>query len=147
MSSSRRVLYFGDCLAGAILTVSVNAIAFAQAPDVVAAYYSDACLNEQSGDLHGDRIAVVKSGDGYFVRFQAISGQLPDEIKGTATVKGDELRFEVDTSYGEHLVFIGKITPDEVTGRFVNGRLGTDHKPDIHLRRLASAVFNTGDCH
>ena len=132
-------------VAMALLMLAASSTAWAQAPDVPAAYYSDACFSVASGDLRGDRVALVKSPEGYVVRFQSIQGALPPEDTAKATVEGDALAFEV-ISRGARLAFRGRITPDEITGRFSDGRPGSDGKPEIRWQRLAIDVFATGDC-
>ena len=120
--------------------------AHAQAPKDEAAYYTDACYHPETGDLLGDRLALVKSSDGYVVRFQSAEGELGREMKGKAAVNDGMLSFDVDTADGKRLPFKGKVTPQEITGRFGNNRPSAIGKPDVHWRRVGINEFNIGPC-
>lgn len=81
--------------------------------------YSDLYFNEEGGDLLGIEIFIVYSRDGYYALYQECEGSpsvpqlLPVKVNGTA------ISFTVPTrgTYGE---FSGKVTPNELTGTFLN---------------------------
>lgn len=129
-----------------LLACASQSLVYAQAPDGVAAYYTDACYHPYTGDLLGDRLTLLRSPEGYAVKFQLAQGELGPAIEGRATIGGDALTFELDTKDGKRLSFSGKITPEEITGQFSNGRLSFSGKPEVHWRRVAINEFVIGGC-
>jgi hypothetical protein len=129
-----------------LLACSSKALVRAQAPDGIAAYYTDVCYHPMTGDVLGDRLTLLSSPDGYTVKFQLAEGELGTAIEGKAAVSGDALTFELNPKDGKSLSFKGRITPEEVTGQFSNGRLSFSGKPEVHWRRVAINEFTIGLC-
>jgi hypothetical protein len=133
----------------ALLAAVLGIPAQAQAPVETFASYTDVCMHQQSGDFLGDRIRLIKEPSGYIVKFQEAGGELSAAtatIEGTATIDGATLTFTLAPKDGKRLSFKGRITPEEITGRFDNGRQSINGSKEIHWLRVASNQFVIGPC-
>ena len=101
----------------------------------VVAIYSDVCYHAESGDLLGDRVFLFKSQDRSYVVLQTAEGVFTPPNLGEAIINGDRIRFELQQSSEPSISFVGKITPEAITGSFRNGRTDRLGHQTFHLAR------------
>lgn len=99
--------------------------------------YSDICLHEETGDLGGRRIFLIR-GDGrgyeYYVAVQWAEGGLGMPLLVPAFIQGGEIRFRLEES-GYVRNFIGQLTEEHLVGYFEEDGLDVDGEPSIKLSR------------
>ena len=112
--------------------------ASARGPDDSYSYYENACLG-QSGDTRGEGIQLTKTASGYDIRFADYTSAQNPAVSANGRVTGDGIEFEV-TGLNEwlksvQLRFVGTITPDEIRGRFSEGRPHYESNAEGRLKR------------
>jgi hypothetical protein len=94
--------------------------------------YSDMCVHDESGDLIGDRIILLRFPDGDYVYVQSAEGEIqpPQVTKAIISRNDSDIIFRVSKPEGTG-TFKGTITKEALTGKFENG----------WLNRLGSTLF------
>lgn len=108
-------------------------------PEKITGVYTDMEFHEESGDIAGSEIFLVKSRQGYFVVFQSSEGSPSRPVVVPARVDGKEIVFELPEKDGDISgVFRGEIYKDSIKGRFMNGVLNKSGSKDFVLYKRGS---------
>ena len=92
----------------------------AEAPQKTVNVYSSVCFHPTSGDITGERIFLFQVGNGFQVLFQEAIGEMQPPILEKAVVTGDQIRIELHRPSEAARIFIGSITPETITGSYLN---------------------------
>jgi hypothetical protein len=117
----------------------------AQAPKEEVAIYSAMCVHPE-GDLLEDRVILVKSFGDYYVLFQTSGGWAQPPFLGPAVIAGSSFNVEVHLRGEAPTSFHGTITPQEITGGFLNGRKNSFGSPIYHWKRKSIDPYTVPDC-
>ena len=126
-------------LFGSLLTASAQA----QVPSMTV--YSDICMHEETGDLLGTRVALLKLPDATYVFFQLAEGELSPPVIGKLLQRGETIAFEVDL-YGKTLKFIGTLTNTAITARLSNNGLSPSGSEVFRLPRIRDTTASIPRC-
>ena len=114
------------------------------------AVYSDVCINKDSGDLNGMRIAILRLGGTPYLLLQwARSDSFEEpEMKKISPDDINKGNVKFSTQYGKETTqFSGKITEKAIVGTFDNKFLMKDYGYKIiQLRRAPASQKRFGDC-
>lgn len=104
--------------------------------------YSNVCYHEESGDLIGELMLILRQYGETYVVYQEAAGILtaPEPIK--AKIEGDRIEIEFpEASPGYVVTFSGKLTDKAITGRF-------SYEPDkvVRLVRQPNVSQGARDC-
>ncbi len=85
--------------------------------------YSDVCIHDESGDLLGTRIVVLRFPEGDYVHFQLAEGVLltPEVAKADISEDGTRIRFHVSGPRDKSVAFDGRMTAKSLIGNFEQG--------------------------
>jgi hypothetical protein len=105
----------------AALSLTSPALAVTAKQKEMVTIYSNVCYHEESGDLIGELILILRQYSETYVVYQEASGILtaPEPIK--AKVDGDRIDIELpEATPGYVVTFSGKLTDKAIIGRFSN---------------------------
>jgi hypothetical protein len=104
--------------------------------------YSNVCYHEESGDLIGELIMILRQYGDTYVVYQQAEGILTEQQPIKAKVEGDriDIEFAEDTP-GYVVTFSGKLTDKAIVGRF-------SYEPDKVVRLFRQPNISQGarDC-
>jgi hypothetical protein len=113
--------WFRRLAAAAALGCAAPLSVAAEAPRKTVAVYSNVCFHAQSGDILGERVFLFRVRDGFQVLFQEAIGEMQLPILEKALVSGDQIRVELHRRSEGPSIFVGSITPETITGSYLNG--------------------------
>ena len=114
------------------------------------AVYSDVCINKDSGDLNGMRVAVLRLGGMPYLVLQWASADTFEDTEIEKLSPDDLGKGKINFSYEYQkapTLFTGRITEKAIIGAFNNKSLMQDygHKT-IQLRRVPASQKRFGVC-
>lgn len=117
------------------------------------ALYSTACINEQSGDLLGERIGILRLNRGYetYFFYQEAEGewqepQITQLHRGEGDTMGSTISFDVRWG-GEKDTFKGTITDKMIVGQFSNPHhTNNSDQREFRLPRVSLNQKGYPDC-
>ena len=124
------------------LSLASPALAVTTKQKEMVTIYSNVCYHEESGDLIGELMLILRQYGDTYVVYQEASGILtaPQPIK--AKVDGDRIDIELPTaSPGYVVTFSGKLTDKAIIGRFSNAR-----DKVVRLARQPNVSRGAPDC-
>ena len=115
------------------------------------AVYSNVCINQDSGDLNGIRIVILRLGDATYFVMQQPSGISFEEAVLKKLLPDDLRKGKINFSFEYQkrpAPFTGTITEKAIVGTFDNKSLDKDYGwKTIQLRRVSSRKKTYGVCH
>jgi hypothetical protein len=118
-----------------MLALFASPSAFARGPDEPSSYYENSCLNPGSGDMHGFGITLTRTSSGYDMLFCDTTGQQNPYVHAEVRITGDSIEFEATNYNSVRVRFVGSITPEEIKGRFREGRPDYEINDEVRLKR------------
>lgn len=114
------------------------------------AVYSDVCINQDSGDLNGMRVAIFRLGDAPYLVLQWARSDSFEEPEMNKISPDDlnkgKVKFSIQYQK-EPAHFSGKITEKAIVGTFDNKSLMKDYGyKTIQLRRVPASQKRFGVC-
>ncbi|MGH8069041.1 MAG: hypothetical protein ACRERE_28160 [Candidatus Entotheonellia bacterium] len=97
--------------------------------------YSNMSFHEESGDVLGIEVFVMRSSKGYFVVFQSSEGAPAVPVVVPVRIDGKSIEFDLPAECAYAGKFKGTLTEEGITGGFPSGRLGPDGSSLIRLKR------------
>jgi len=114
------------------------------------AVYSNVCINEDSGDLNGIRIVILRLGDAPYLVMQQPSGISFEEAGLKKLSQADLGKGKINFSFEYQKTpapFTGKITEKAIVGTFDNKSLNKDYGwKTVELRRVSPSQKTYGVC-
>lgn len=142
------------CVVGLMATGACAAPALPNGVPTGLALYSDACINEQSGDLLGERIGILRLNRGYeaYFFYQEAGGewqepQIIQPHRGEGDPVGQNISFAV--RWGDETdTFTGTVTDKMLVGQFSNPRHTNGFEQrEFRLPRISLNQKGYPDCH
>jgi hypothetical protein len=101
--------------------------------------YTDMEFHEESGDVSGVEVFLVRSKQGAFVTFQWAEGSPFVPVVVPAKISGQRISFELPEVNGSISgVFDGEVANDAIHGRFLNGIRNKDGGDIFVLKKKES---------
>jgi hypothetical protein len=129
-------------LVAAALSLASPALAATVKQKEMVTIYSNVCYHEESGDLLGALVLVLKQYGETYIVYQEAEGILTSPKPIKAKVAGDRIDIEfAEDSPGYVVTFSGKLTDKAITGRF-------SYEPDklVRLVRQPNVSQGAPDC-
>jgi hypothetical protein len=129
---AQRILFFTF-----FIFFTANLVA-ATTKETITGVYSNMVYNSEGGDILGIEISIVRVQGGYAVVFQDAEGGPKLPVVVPAIVRNEIISFELPERDGYAGKFVGKIKGGKFYGKFPDGSVGADNKPDFTLQRGVS---------
>lgn len=98
--------------------------------------YSDMTHVDESGDVVGVEIHLLRASSGFFVVFQDAEGVLRDPYLVRAKVEAGRVEFVLPYRDGYSGKFVGQMRPHGLIGSFMDGQVNSHGETEFILRKI-----------